>query len=116
MRSFSQRLLVSVTLLLVLFFGVMVAVLDARFRAIAEDSLRDLLDAQIVALIATAEPDSSGQVIPRLQDAESRLATPGSGLYAAVQDDAGRLYWRSPSAAGSVTQFGTGQPPGGRSF
>ena len=32
MHSFSQRLLISVTLLLLLFFGVMVVVLDARFR------------------------------------------------------------------------------------
>ncbi len=103
MRSVSQRLLISVTLLLLLFFGVMVAVLDARFRAIAEHSLRDLLDAQMVALIASAEPDASGHIVPRLSDAESRLATPGSGLYAAVSA-AGRWrrIWRSPSATGSL--------------
>jgi sensor domain CHASE-containing protein len=51
MRSVSQRLLVSITLLLLLFFGVMVAVLDARFQRLARDSLREQLNAQIVALI-----------------------------------------------------------------
>ena len=32
---------------------------------------------------------SDGNVVPRLQDAESRLSTPGSGLYAAVSSDGG---------------------------
>jgi two-component system sensor histidine kinase PhoQ len=116
MRSVSQRLLVSITLLLLLFFGVMVAVLDARFQRLARDSLREQLNAQIVALIASAEPDSSGRIVPRLTDAESRLATPGSGLYAAVSDGAAEPYWRSPSAAGSVLQFGPPQAPGVRKF
>ena len=42
MHSFSQRLLISVTLLLLLFFGVMVVVLDMRFRIVSENALRDL--------------------------------------------------------------------------
>jgi two-component system, OmpR family, sensor histidine kinase PhoQ len=116
MGSISRRLLVSVTLLLVLFFGVMVAVLDARFRTIADHALQDLLDAQIVALIASAEPDQAGNLIPRLQDAESQLATPGSGLYAGVQQADGEVIWRSPSAIGSLESFGPPQPPGHRSF
>jgi two-component system sensor histidine kinase PhoQ len=116
MRSFSRRLLVSITLLLLLFFGVMVAVLDARFQRLARDSLREQLNSQIVALIASAEPDSSGRIVPRLSDTESRLATPGSGLYAAVSDGGPEPYWRSPSAAGSVLQFGPPQAPGVRKF
>jgi hypothetical protein len=44
MRSVSQRLLISATLLLLLFFGVMVAVLDARVSRLAEDFLRETLD------------------------------------------------------------------------
>jgi two-component system sensor histidine kinase PhoQ len=116
MRSVSQRLLVSVTLLLLLFFGVMVAVLDARFRALATNSMRDLLDAQMVALISSAEPDDQGNIIPRLPDAESRLTTPGSGLYAAVSADAQEPLWRSPSAVGSMQEFGPPQEPGARDF
>jgi two-component system sensor histidine kinase PhoQ len=116
MHSFSQRLLISVSLLLLLFFGVMVAVLDGRFRAVSENALRDLLDAQMVALIASADPDDGGNVVPRLPDAESRLTTPGSGLYAAVSSDAGELFWRSPSAVGSLQEFGPPQEPGARDF
>ncbi|MET0282206.1 MAG: ATP-binding protein [Steroidobacteraceae bacterium] len=115
MRSVSQRLLVSITLLLLLFFGVMVAVLDARFRSLAERSLRELLDVQMVALISSAEIDMSGRFVPRLPDAETRMAVPGSGLYAAVRDDQ-ETFWRSPSAVGSVMDFGPPQPQGARAF
>lgn len=116
MRSVSQRLLISVTVLLLLFFGVMAAVLDARFRAVAENSLRELLDAQLRALVASAEPDPEGHIVPRLPDAESRLATPGSGLYAAVSEKGGGSFWRSPSATGSLQDFGPPQEPGARDF
>ena len=115
-QSVSRRLLVSVTLVLLLFFGVMIAVLDARFRAVAEASLQELLDAQILALIASADLDPNGAVIPRLQNAEARLTTPGSGLYAAVHGMGGRVYWRSPSTVGSVTRFGAALAPGVREF
>ena len=116
MRSVSQRLLISVTVLLLLFFGVMAEVLDARFRAVAENSLRELLDAQLRALVASAEPDAGGHIVPRLPDAESRLATPGSGLYAAVSENGGNSFWRAPSATGSLQDFGPPQEPGARDF
>ncbi|MDR2216266.1 MAG: hypothetical protein LBE59_10585 [Nevskiaceae bacterium] len=116
MGSISRRVLVSATLLLVLFFGVMVAVLEARFRVIADQSLQDLLDAQIVTLIASAEPDQVGNLIPRLQDAESKLAIPGSGLYAGVLAMQGEVLWRSPSAIGSLEDFGLPQQTGERAL
>jgi two-component system sensor histidine kinase PhoQ len=117
MASVSQRLLISVTVLLLLFFGVMAFVLDARFQHVAQNSLRELLDTQMVALIALAEPDASGHIVPQLRDdAESRLTTPGSGLYAAVSEGGDDPYWRSPSAAGSLQQFGPPQEPGARDF
>jgi two-component system, OmpR family, sensor histidine kinase PhoQ len=116
MRSVNQRLLISVTLLLLLFFGVMIAVLEARFRQMAEQSMRDLLDAHMVALIASAEEDAAGNIVPTVQDADSRLTTPGSGLYAAVIDSSGQAFWRSPSSAGSLLEFGPPQEPGARDF
>jgi two-component system sensor histidine kinase PhoQ len=115
MRSISRRLLVSLTLLLLLFFGVMAAVLDARFRAVAQRSQRDLLNAQMIALIATAEPNEDGLIVPRLPEREGRLTVTGSGLYAAVSA-AGRLSWRSPSAEGSVEDFGPALAPGPPTF
>ena len=116
MRSVSQRLLISVTLLLLLFFGVMVVVLDARFRRLAEDSLRELLDAQLVTLIASAEPDSSGHLVPRLSELDQRFTAMKSGLYATVAAGSAEPYWRSPSSTGSVLQLGSLQQPGKRDF
>jgi two-component system, OmpR family, sensor histidine kinase PhoQ len=116
MRSVSQRLLISVTLLLLLSFSLVAVVLEARFRRLAEHSLRELLDAQMVALIASAEPDERGHIVPRLPEAEIRLTTPGSGLYAAVSDGSAEPFWRSPSAAGSVLAFGPPQASGVRDF
>jgi two-component system sensor histidine kinase PhoQ len=116
MRSVSQRLLVSATLLLLLFFGVMVVVLDARVQRLAEDFLRETLDAQMVSLIAAAEPDSSGRIAPRLSDLDERLNDVGSGLYATVSAGAGEPYWRSPSATGSVEKLGPPQKPGDEDF
>jgi two-component system sensor histidine kinase PhoQ len=114
--SISRRLLVSVTVPLVLFFGVTVVLLDARFRASSEASLRALLDAQMVALIASAELGPDGRVLIGLEDSESRLQTPGSGLYARIQERTGRELWRSASTAGSFIDFGTALSPGERRF
>ncbi|HEX8757082.1 MAG TPA: hypothetical protein VF745_12150, partial [Steroidobacteraceae bacterium] len=60
MHSLSRRLLVSVAVPLALFFGVMMLVLDTGFRTLSERQLHALLDAQIVTLIAAAEPSASG--------------------------------------------------------
>ena len=67
------------------------------------------------ALIATAEPDEGGLIVPRLPEREGRLTVTGSGLYAAVTA-AGKLYWRSPSAEGSVEDFGPALQPGPPTF
>jgi two-component system, OmpR family, sensor histidine kinase PhoQ len=115
MRSVSQRLLICLTLLLLLFFGVMIAVLEARFRKTAESSQRTLLEAQLVALIASAELDEDGHILPSLPEDEGRLMLPGSGLYAAVSDG-GDAFWRSPSATGKVTEFGPALSEGDDEF
>ncbi len=114
--SLSRRLLVSVTVPLVLFFAVTVVVLEARFQASTETSMRELLEAQMYALIASAELGGDGRVTIGLEDTESRLQTPGSGLYARIQQRDGRELWRSASTAGSFIDFGTALAPGQRGF
>ena len=82
MSSLSGRLLASVSLLLILFFGVTIAALDAVFRDLSQRSIGELLDTQLVALLAACEPDDHGNVQPAGALAEARLRQPGSGLYA----------------------------------
>lgn len=116
MHSLSRRLLVSVSVPLALFFGVMMVVLDTGFRALSERSLQELLGAQMVALIAAAEPQPGGGYAPPAGDLASRLRTPGSGLYAQIRSAGGRSVWRSPSTAGAPIDFGPPLDPGARRF
>jgi two-component system, OmpR family, sensor histidine kinase PhoQ len=118
-HSLSRRLLLSLFVPLVAFFGVTMVVLDASFRDVAQRSLRDSLDAQIVALIAAAEQQPDGSFEPAAQSPglETRLATPGSGLYAQIQStEAGDVPWRSASAAGTFIDFGAGVTAGERRY
>ena len=104
MHSLSRRLLVSVSVPLALFFGVMMWVLDSGFRALSERSLQELLDSQMVSLIASAEPQPDGSYAPTPQTLDPRLATPRSGFYAEIRSQ--QHLWRSPSTVGLKADFG----------
>jgi len=111
-HSLSRRLLVSIALPLALFSGVMIWVLDSGFRALSEQSLVELLDRQMVALIAAAEPQENGGYAPGPNSLDPRLATPRSGLYAQIRSL--HQEWRSPSTAGLAGNFGPLLNRGGR--
>jgi two-component system sensor histidine kinase PhoQ len=113
-HSLSRRLLVSVSAPLALFFGVMMVVLDSGFRELSERSLRELLDSQMVSLIAAAEPQPNGGYAPAPHTLDSRLATPRSGLYAEIRSQ--HHLWRSPSTAGLGSDFGALLVPGERNL
>lgn len=117
MHSLSRRLLRSVSVSLVVFFGLTIFVLDINFRDVSQRSLEDLLDAQIVALVASSDPQPSGMFAPPARDVASRLATPGSGLYAEIRPSApNAAVWRSPSTAGTDINFGSLLATGEKSF
>lgn len=104
MHSLSRRLLVSVSVPLALFFGVMMLVLDTGFRALSERSMQELLDSQMVGLIAAAEPQPDGGYAPAPHALDPRLATPRSGLYAQIRSQLHE--WQSPSNAKAEVEFG----------
>ena len=99
---------------LALFFGVMMFVLDTGFRALSDQTLQQLLDKQMVALVAAAEPQPNGGYAPSLHDIDPRLARPRSGLFAQIRSI--KHQWRSPSTAGTNIDFGPLLGAGGRSF
>jgi two-component system, OmpR family, sensor histidine kinase PhoQ len=113
--SLSRRLLLSVFVVLVVFFGLTVLLLDMVFRQAAERSLRELIDAQMVALIAAADPDGPESVTPTAV-LETRFDTPGSGLYAEIRSASGESIWRSQSTIGTPVQFGPPLEGGERRF
>lgn len=114
MHSLSRRLLVAVSVPLALFFGVMMVVLDSGFRSLSERSLNELLDAQMISLIAAADPLPNGTYGPDTQTLDPRMATPHSGLYAQISS--GAHQWRSASTAGMAADFGPLLPRGQRSL
>jgi two-component system sensor histidine kinase PhoQ len=108
-------MLLSMLAVLVVFFALTVFLLDMLFRHAAERSLREVLDAQMVALIAAADPDGPESVTPTAT-LETRLLTPGSGLYAEIRSASGESIWRSESTTGTTVQFGPPLEAGDRRF
>src|SRR3954471_8229199 len=107
--------MLSVFAVLVVFFGLTVLLLDMLFRHAAERSLHEVLDAQMVALVAAADPDGPESVTPT-DLLDTRFDTPGSGLYAEIRSASGESIWRSQSTTGSAVQFGPPLEGGERRF
>ncbi len=114
-NSLITRVLVTVTLLLVIFFGVTSFALDQLFRESSRQAINDRLDVQILVLMAAAEEHGS-----RLQAAnqllDSRYLGPNSGLYGQMASQSGEVFWRSPSLLGDELEFVTHIKPGLRQF
>lgn len=88
-----------------MFLGLAGVLVERLFSQQAEAALRDLLDAQMVALIAATELSIDGKVLTADGTTEPRLQTPGSGLYAAVYSLDGRSLWRSASNVGTFIEL-----------
>ncbi len=114
--SLSVRLLVTTTLLLIAAFALLTGLLDALFRQMSENAIRDILEVQALALISIAEPGADGRLILPQQLPEPRLASLGSGLYAEIVDPVGKRVWRSPSAVGIGLATGMQVPSGEHIF
>jgi len=116
MRSLSSRLLVSVSLLLLLFFGATIAVLDTAFREAGEQARRDILDGQLVALLGAAEPNDDGELMLPERLREPRFQDIGSGLYAELRDMDSAVLWRSRSGLGLEIPAGVAPELGNHLF
>ncbi|NCF72221.1 MAG: sensor histidine kinase [Gammaproteobacteria bacterium] len=100
MYSLSSRLLISVSVLLLLFFGVTIAVLDTAFTEAGEQARRDILDGHLVALLGAAEPNDASELALPDRLREPRFGQIGSGLYGELRKADGEVLWRSKSALG----------------
>lgn len=109
--SLRSRLLLTLAVLLLVAAAAAALALDALYRNLGLRAIEDVLDAQVIALIATAELDGDGRLLPQ-NLAEPRLAAPGSGLYAEILGSQGS--WRSPSAVGSGLNLAAQPLPGER--
>lgn len=111
--SLQARLLLTLAVLLLAAAGIAAWVLDSRYRDLGMRAKRDVLEAQVIALISSADIDAEGRLVPE-NLAEPRLATPGSGLYAEILGPHGN--WRSPSTLGSGLKLEARPETGERLF
>ena len=100
MRSLSARLLLAVSLLLLVFFGLTIFLLNLSFRNAAERATRDRLEVQLIVLLAAAEVEEAGRLAMPEALPEARFSNPESGLYGEISTPAGERLWRSPSLVG----------------
>lgn len=114
--SLNTRMLVSVGLLLALFFSLTVAVLDYQFRQLSLSAIRDRLDIDELALVAASEESAPGRLVPSTALLDSRMLSPNSGLYGQISNDRGTDSWQSPSLLGVHLAFAANVLPGDRRF
>jgi two-component system sensor histidine kinase PhoQ len=112
-NSLRSRVLLILAAALLVFFAATVAVLEWSLGASLARARDEVLEAQLLAMIAVAEPvEDTGLGLPEPPD--GRMLTPGSGLYAEIRDGAGQVVWRSPSALGLVLELPAAAGPGVR--
>ena len=114
MRSLQGRLLLAATLVLAGFIGATGLALDKAFQVSARASMQERLQSYIYALLAAADEDDSGRMVPPPELPEPRFSKPDSGLYAMIAADDGRPLWHSHSLAGRKVDIARPQPPGQR--
>jgi len=109
MSSLSARLLVSVSVLLLFFFGATIVVLDTAFVSAGEQAREDILDGHLMQLLAAAEPNEDGALSLPIDLFEARFNSIGSGLYAELRGESDSVLWQSRSALGMTLPVG-GKP------
>lgn len=113
--SLNQRIILSATLVLVIFITLTAAALDRAFYESAESALRDRLTSQLYALMAAAEIDGSGVLMPS-SELDALLGLPSSGVYAHITDQTGQILWRSSSVLGAKLPPPVVLPSGDKGF
>jgi two-component system sensor histidine kinase PhoQ len=111
--SLVVRLVLGLAALSVALSGLAAVALDVALGRVTLEARRAVLDAQVIALVASAERSGAG-VLVAPSPAEARLSTPGSGLFAEIRNEAGAVTWRSPSSVGSGLALGARPAPGER--
>ena len=114
--SLSSRLLLSVSVLLLFFFGATIAVLDTAFREAGEQAQEDILDGQLMALLAAAEPNIYGELEMPVDLHEVRFSNLDSGLFGELLDDSDEPVWRSRSSLGLDIPYGVAPAFGTHQF
>jgi two-component system sensor histidine kinase PhoQ len=114
--SLRARVLLGVSVVLVVLFAITIVALDITFQRSTERTLNALLDAQLLGLIALAEPDPVlGLSLPD-EAADPRFNVAESGIYAALWNSEGEVLWKSLSLLEREIDPGPLPEPGERRY
>ena len=98
--SLNRRIILSASLVLVVFITLTAATLERAFIDSSESALRDTLTSQLYALMAAAEVENNTVIMPS-EELDVLLGLPGSGIYSYITSRSGRILWQSSSALGA---------------
>jgi two-component system sensor histidine kinase PhoQ len=98
-RSLRARVVLWVSVALVVLFAATGVVLDIAFRNSIDQARRELLEVQVLGLLAVVD-DSSGQLSLSTEAMDPQLRVPNSGVFGAVYSDDGSAVWQSLSLLG----------------
>jgi two-component system sensor histidine kinase PhoQ len=98
-RSLRARVVLWVSVALVVLFAATGFVLDIAFRNSMDQARRELLEAQVLGLIAAVN-DEGGELSLSSGALDRQFEVANSGLYGAVYSDDGRAVWQSLSLLG----------------
>lgn len=99
--SFSNRLLLTVSLILVAFLGVSAFSLNNAFQISADKAQYQRLQNYVYSILSAAEFSNSGLVTMPEKLAEPKFSIPQSGLYAQISSGQ-NIIWQSASALGRL--------------
>ncbi len=112
--SLRRRMLVSASLVLILFITITALILDQAFKRSLQTDLQDRLQTQLYLVLGAAEFEGEELILPEALNFP-KLNQLDSGSIAIIINDQGEEVWRSGSAQGYSEVFITQpieQPPG----
>ena len=101
LQSLRARVLLWVSVALIVLFAITIVGLAVIFQRSSVLALRDVLQVQLLGLIAAAEESDEGELtLPDDAGLDLSLTVPESGVYAVIWDADGVAIWRSASWVG----------------
>lgn len=98
--SLNRRIILSASVVLLVFITLTAATLERAFVDSSESALRDTLTSQLYALMAVAEVENNTVTMPS-DELDVLLGLPGSGIYGYITDSSSAVLWQSSSALGA---------------
>jgi two-component system sensor histidine kinase PhoQ len=115
-RSLRGRVLVWASVALTCLFVLTIIGLDMAFRGTLDRSRAELLQAQLLGLIALAETDHAGQLTLPQETINPQFGLANSGLFGVVWDADGFPVWQSQSLVGSEFPYVRSPEPGAQYY